>query len=92
MGVEQLPARDLPPAVEASLGHLSKRIYRILGITGYARLDYRLGPDGLLWLLEANPNPEIALGEEFASSALAAGIEYPALLQRILTLGLRGTV
>ncbi|MGQ0765021.1 MAG: D-alanine--D-alanine ligase family protein [Gemmatimonadota bacterium] len=92
MGVEQLPARDLPLAVEGSLGHLSKRIYRILGITGYARLDYRLSPDGLLWLLEANPNPEVALGEEFASSAQAAGIEYPALLQRILTLGLRGTV
>jgi D-alanine-D-alanine ligase len=89
-GIEQLAAKDLPPAVEASIGHLSKRIYRILGITGYARLDYRLSPDGQLWLLEANPNPEIASGEEFASSAQEAGIDYPALLQRILTLGLRG--
>lgn len=89
-GVEQKPAENLPPHVAATLAHLSKRIYRILGLSGYARLDYRLSPDGSLWFLEANPNPEIALGEEFASGALQAGVEYPELLQRILNLGLRG--
>ena len=38
-----------------------------------------------------NPNPELADGEEFASAARAHGVSYPELLQRILTLGLRGT-
>jgi D-alanine-D-alanine ligase len=88
--IEQKPAVDLPPAVESALPHLSKRIYRILGLTGYARIDYRVGAEGLIWCLEANPNPEISMGEEFASAALHAGISYPELLQRLLNLGLKG--
>jgi D-alanine-D-alanine ligase len=89
-GVEQKPAENLPPNVEATIAHLSKRIYRILMLSGYARLDYRLSADGQLWFLEANPNPEIAMSEEFASAARQAGIEYPDLLQRLLNLGMRG--
>ncbi|MGQ0538235.1 MAG: D-alanine--D-alanine ligase family protein [Gemmatimonadaceae bacterium] len=88
-GIDQQAADDLPPQVASSIGHLSKRIYRILGLTGYARVDYRLGTDGQLWFLEANPNPEIAQAEEFASAAKQAGIEYPDLLQRITSLGLK---
>jgi hypothetical protein len=42
--------------------------------------------------LEANPNPEISQGEEFASAAAQAGITYPELLQRLLNLGLQGAV
>ena len=89
-GIEQKPAMDLLPAVEAALPHLSKRIYRILGLSGYARIDYRISPDGSIWCLEANPNPEISQSEEFASAAKQAGIEYPELLQRLLNLGLKG--
>jgi D-alanine-D-alanine ligase len=89
-GIEQKAAEDLPPAVAASIGHLSKRIYRILELSGYARLDYRLRPDGSLFFLEANPNPEIAEREEFASAAKQAGMSYGELLQRILNLGMRG--
>ena len=40
-------------------------------------------------MLEANPNPQIAKGEDFAASAEKAGIGYDALLQRIVNLGLR---
>lgn len=89
-GIEQKPAVDLLPAVESALPHLSKRIYRILGLSGYARIDYRVSPDGQIWCLEANPNPEISQGEEFASAAAQVGITYPELLQRLLNLGLKG--
>ena len=68
--------------------HLSKRIYRILGLTGYARLDFRMTKDGHLYLLEANPNPQLANGEDFADSAAAAGVGYDQLLQQIVKLGL----
>ena len=52
-------------------------------------MDYRLTPKGELYLLEANPNPNIAKEEDFALSAKAAGIQYDELLQKALTLGLR---
>ena len=89
-GIDQIPAVDLLPAVESALPHLSKRIYRILGLSGYARIDYRINTEGQIWCLEANPNPEISMGEEFASAAKQAGITYPELLQRLLNLGLKG--
>ena len=70
------------------LQRLSKRIYRILELSGYARLDYRVTPDGRFYLLEANPNPQIARGEDFADSARHCGISYERLLQKIVTLGM----
>ncbi len=86
-GVEVVPA-ELAPETRARLLHQSKRLYKLLHLDGYARLDWRLREDGALYFLEANPNPEIARGEEFADSAQAAGIGYEALVQRILALGL----
>ena len=44
--------------------------------------------DGEFFLLEANPNPQIALNEDFADSAAHSGLKYPQLLQKIITLGL----
>jgi len=87
-GIDIRPA-ELPPDLAADAAHVSKRIYRILELSGYARLDFRLDAHGDLYFLEANPNPEIAEREEFASSARHAGLPYADLLERILRLGLR---
>ena len=57
-------------------------------MSGYARMDLRLTPEGKVYLLECNPNPEMAYGGEFAESAEAAGLGYGDLLQRILNLGM----
>jgi D-alanine-D-alanine ligase len=42
-----------------------------------------------VFVIEANPNPEIAFNEDFADSAKAYGLEYEDLIQRILAIGLR---
>lgn len=81
-------AAQLTPELSKQVKRLSKRIYRALHLSGYARLDYRLTDDGKLYMLEANPNPNISDGEDFAASALKAGISYEMLLQKIITLGL----
>jgi D-alanine-D-alanine ligase len=86
-GITTHEARDLPPAVVARLDKLSRRIYRCLGLSGCARLDYRVTPEGQIYVLEANPNPNLAADEDFAQSALAAGVSYPDLLEKLLTLG-----
>lgn len=88
-GVEIGPARDLPPDVERLLVKTTKRLYRLLQLSGYARVDFRLDVEGRPYFLEANPNPDIGYGEEFAEAAEAAGIDYGPLLDRILAIGLR---
>ena len=81
-------AADLTPELRRKLEVLSKRIYRLLSLSGYARLDYRMTSSGEFYLLEANPNPQIAMNEDFADSAKHCGLSYAHLLQKILTLGL----
>lgn len=87
-GIETGPA-DLSDAVLHQVRRLAQRTYRALELTGYARIDVRLGGDGRVYVLEANPNPQIADGEDFAASAARAGWAYDALLERILTCGLQ---
>jgi D-alanine-D-alanine ligase len=80
---------DIPDAMAGRIAATSRRIFKLLYLDGYARIDYRLDKNGDLYFLEANPNPEIAPGEVFAEAADAVGYTYPALLQKILNLGLR---
>ena len=89
IGLTTDAARDLPAGLDVQLPRLAKRVYRALQLSGYARLDFRLAPDGRAYLLEANPNPQLMYGEDFAESAEAGGLDYEPLLQRILNLGLR---
>jgi D-alanine-D-alanine ligase len=88
-GVVIGPATELPEALVTSLIRESKRIYRMLELSGYARIDFRLDAEGRSYFLEANPNPDIARQEEFAQSAAHGGLPYPELLERLLHLGLR---
>jgi len=89
VGVRTGPVRGLDEAAIGRIQHLCKRIYRVLEMTGYARIDLRLAEDGSLWVLEANPNPQLAYGEDFAESAERAGLGYDQLIDRILTLGMQ---
>jgi D-alanine-D-alanine ligase len=85
-GIDARQAQNLEPDQVRALERTTRRVYRMLELDGYARVDYRLTAGGELYLLEANPNPEIAESEEFASAALAAGLNYRQLLQRIVSL------
>jgi D-alanine-D-alanine ligase len=88
-GVDSGPAKDLAEGVAERIQHVCKRAYRALELSGYARIDLRLDEAGHVWLLEANPNPQIARGEDFAESAAKVGLNYEAVLQRIINLGMR---
>ena len=87
VGLKTGPAK-IPRKMQAKLADLSKQIYRLLGMSGYARLDYRLTEDGQAYLLEANPNPQIAKDEDFALSAKHVGISYDELIEQLMRFGI----
>jgi len=87
-GISTDEARDLPPGAAEHIVRLARRIYRTLALTGYARVDLRMDATGRVYFIEANPNPQLAYGEDFAESAERSGLSYEALLERILALGL----
>jgi len=68
------------------IGKISKRAYRALQLRDYARIDLRLSTDGKPYIIEANPNPYLAWGEDFAESAQEGGIDYNELIDRIVRL------
>jgi D-alanine-D-alanine ligase len=76
------------PTIER-MQRMAKRAYRALDLSGYARIDVRMDEDGRIYVLEANPNPNMAYGEDFTESAEAHGISYERLLDRLIALGLR---
>jgi D-alanine-D-alanine ligase len=88
-GITTHAAQELPPSVLTALDRLSRRIYRVLGMSGYARMDFRVTSQGQVFVLEANANPNLETAEDFAESARAAGTPYGELLERLMDLGLK---
>ncbi|HTI98886.1 MAG TPA: ATP-grasp domain-containing protein [Dongiaceae bacterium] len=88
-GLQNQFAEGLDPAVIRSIEQTCKRIYHLLTIDGYARVDLRLNANNELYFIEANPNPILAADEDFAQSAARAGLTYPQLIHQIVQLGLR---
>lgn len=85
VGVRSARAR-LPEATRREIQSLARRIYRVLELSGYGRIDFRMTDDGTVYFLEANPNPQLAYGEDFAESAESGGVSYEGLMTRILKL------
>ncbi|GAH79173.1 unnamed protein product, partial [marine sediment metagenome] len=88
-GLEFGFAADLPDETAERIGRVSKRVYRALELRDYGRIDLRVTPEGRIYVLEANPNPFLAKSEDFAESAQEAGIDYPELVERIMSLALK---
>ena len=87
-GITTHAAKDLDQATAERISKLCKRVYRALNMSGYGRMDLRMTDKGEIYVIEANANPNIEYGEDFAESAETTGISYEQHLQRILNLGL----
>lgn len=80
---------ELPPGQAAELESLSVLAFRTLGLRDYARFDIRLSADGTFYFLEANTTPSLEPYEALALCAGWAGMDYPALVERMLSAALR---
>ena len=87
-GLQNQFAEGLEPVLVQEIRQTCKRIYRLLTIDGYARIDLRVTPTNEIYFIEANPNPILAADEDFAQSAIKGGVAYPQLMHRIVRFGL----
>jgi len=87
-GIQSRFANPMAEGILEKIVKLSKKVYRILHIQGYGRIDLRLTPKNEIMILEANPNPGITKDEELSLSAEKDGLPYDRFIQKILQLGL----
>lgn len=67
------------------LTSIAKRCWLLFGCRGYARVDFRVDPEGSPLMLEINANPCLAPDAGFAAAANYAGLLYDDLIARIVT-------
>ncbi len=78
---------DLPAAdagLVAELSRLALACWRLFGLRGWARVDFRVTPAGAPFILEVNANPCLAAEAGFMAAAQRAGLAPPAVVARIL--------
>lgn len=80
---------ELPPDLANELESLACRAFLALGLRDYARFDVRLSSGGTFYFLEANTTPSMEPLEAMALSAGWAGMNYPALVEKMLSAALR---
>ena len=83
-GITNGAAKPLPGGVQENLAKLAKKVYRLLKIRGFGRIDVRITEAGEVFVIEANPNPSLAQEDDFAQAAAESGMGYEVLIREIL--------
>lgn len=79
---------ELPDDVRKRVEEIALRVYKVMELRDYCRVDMRLSKDNQPYVLEANPNPDLSEGAGFMRSAEAAGYSYQEMLARIIEMAL----
>jgi D-alanine-D-alanine ligase-like ATP-grasp enzyme len=85
LGIRTGRADPMSDETARRVAHLARRVYRVLGLSGYARLDLRMTDEGRIYVIEANATPDITYDEDFAESATSrtgSGSEPTPVTQR----------
>jgi len=78
------PVHDLDEDVVAEIQRVAVTAFRALHLRDYARIDLRLGANGRIYLIEANPNPWLDPIAEFAMAAKESGRSYTQMIDAIV--------
>jgi len=85
-GTESVFPTDLPEDLAERIKKVAIDAFQALRLRDYARVDLRVTDSGKIYVIEVNPNCYLEQKSEFASAAQKEGIEYPALINRIIEL------
>jgi D-alanine-D-alanine ligase len=83
-GTKGVCPAPLTPLQENKLKDIALRCYQIVGCRDYARVDMRLTKEGVPYVLEVNPNPDISDDAGFARSARTYGFTFPEVIGKIV--------
>ena len=85
---------DFPEKDDTLLERLTAdavQCWRLFGLRGYARIDYRVDGNGVPWILEVNANPCLSPDAGFAAAVDRAGLTFQSVVEQILADGLQSS-
>jgi D-alanine-D-alanine ligase len=81
-------AEDLDEETATRLNETALKAYRAVKLRDYGRIDMRVSNKGEVYVIEANPNPWLSSGQEFAMSARKSGLSYTQMIEEIVDLAM----
>jgi D-alanine-D-alanine ligase len=88
-GTKPVPLRGVSAPVIAEIERVARAAWNAVGLRDYGRVDLRVDDQGVPWVIDVNPNPDISPDAGVARSAAAAGMSYVQLVGRIADLALQ---
>jgi D-alanine-D-alanine ligase len=88
--VRRFGVENEEPKLAAKMRQACVRGWELFELTGYARVDFRVTPEGDPLVLEINTNPGIAPDAGFAAAAAQAGMGYDEMIARIIDSAVTG--
>jgi len=85
-GTKSVFPEGLDSELEERMKGIAVEAFHALRLRDYGRIDLRLAPSGEIYVIEVNPNCYLERESEFARAARKSGLEYPALVSRIIDL------
>jgi D-alanine-D-alanine ligase len=79
----------VPRALERRLGALALRAFRLLACRDYARVDFRVTPEGQPYILEVNPNPDVSAEADLTRCLRATSLSHATFLARLVRQALK---
>lgn len=79
----------LPNATAARVRRVASDAFRAVGVRDYGRVDVRLAPTGVPYIVDVNPNCDLSPNAGIARAAAVVGIDFRALVRLLLRYALR---
>lgn len=86
--VPQCPA-SIDSHLRDTLQRDAVRAFSVMECRDYARIDYRVSAEGIPYVLEVNPNPDISVGAGYARALNASGYDYREFWEMMIRKALR---
>ena len=92
LGTRPVLLPQLPNAIAARVRKVAVEAFRAVGVRDYGRIDVRLSQSGVPYVVDVNPNCDLARNAGMARAAAAVGLDYAALAKLIVRYALRRRV
>ena len=79
---------DIDETIRQRIAGPAAAAFKLLGCTGYARVDFRMGADLIPQIIEVNPNPDLSPGYGVALQSKVSGLSYSRMVERIIQLAM----